>query len=97
MFITHGEHARAASRVPLQDRMEIIQLSGYTEFEKLNIATQYLVPQQREANGLDGRRTSTFTDERDPHDHPPLHAARPACAASSARSRRSAARSRATS
>ena len=33
--------------------MEIIQLPGYTEFEKLNIAEQYLVPKQREANGLE--------------------------------------------
>lgn len=37
---------------PLRDRMEIIQLSGYTEFEKLEIAKRYLVPKQREANGL---------------------------------------------
>jgi len=38
---------------PLQDRMEIIQLPGYIESEKLAIAKQYLVPKQREANGLD--------------------------------------------
>jgi ATP-dependent Lon protease len=37
---------------PLRDRMEIIQLSGYTEFEKLQIAKRYLVKKQREANGL---------------------------------------------
>ncbi len=37
---------------PLQDRMEIIELSGYTEHEKLNIAKQYLVPKQRELKGL---------------------------------------------
>ena len=36
----------------LRDRMEIIYLSGYTEDEKLNIALQYLVPKQREANGV---------------------------------------------
>ncbi|MCK6528851.1 endopeptidase La [Myxococcota bacterium] len=36
----------------LQDRMEIIRLAGYTEDEKLSIATRYLVPKQREANGL---------------------------------------------
>ncbi len=47
---------------PLQDRMEIIQLSGYTEFEKLNIARRYLVPKQRELNGLDeGRRWRSAT------------------------------------
>src|SRR6185369_5768671 len=39
--------------VPLQDRMEIIQLSGYTEFEKLNIAVKYLVPRQRKDCGLE--------------------------------------------
>jgi ATP-dependent Lon protease len=37
---------------PLQDRMEIIQLPGYIESEKLAIARQFLVPKQREANGL---------------------------------------------
>jgi ATP-dependent Lon protease len=37
---------------PLQDRMEIIRLSGYTELEKLEIAKQYLVKKQREATGL---------------------------------------------
>jgi len=37
---------------PLQDRMEIISLAGYTEDEKLEIARRYLVPRQREANGL---------------------------------------------
>ncbi len=36
----------------LRDRMEIIQLAGYTEFEKLQIAKQYLLKKQREANGL---------------------------------------------
>ena len=38
---------------PLQDRMEIIRLSGYTEKEKLGIAKRYLVPKQIEAHGLD--------------------------------------------
>src|SRR5690606_5908826 len=37
---------------PLRDRMEIIQLSGYTEQEKLAIAKQYLVPRQIRENGL---------------------------------------------
>jgi ATP-dependent Lon protease len=36
----------------LRDRMEIIQLAGYTEFEKVQIAKQYLLKKQREANGL---------------------------------------------
>ncbi|CAG0972419.1 hypothetical protein ANRL2_01754, partial [Anaerolineae bacterium] len=37
---------------PLRDRMEIIQLSGYTEQEKIAIAQQYLVPRQIRENGL---------------------------------------------
>jgi ATP-dependent Lon protease len=36
----------------LRDRMEVIQLLGYTEDEKVKIAQRYLVPRQREANGL---------------------------------------------
>ncbi len=37
---------------PLRDRMEILELSGYTEEQKLHIAHNYLLPKQREANGL---------------------------------------------
>jgi len=37
---------------PLRDRMEIIQLSGYSDQEKLQIALKYLVPRQVEENGL---------------------------------------------
>src|SRR5450631_1533812 len=37
---------------PLRDRMEIIELQGYTEEEKVHIAFQYLVPRQIEENGI---------------------------------------------
>ena len=46
---------------PLQDRMEIIHIPGYIESEKLAIARQYLVPKQREANGLRDEHIE-FTD-----------------------------------
>ena len=46
---------------PLQDRMEILRLHGYTETEKLEIAKQYLVKKQLEANGLTAENL-TFTD-----------------------------------
>ncbi|MGQ9745021.1 MAG: endopeptidase La [Dissulfurimicrobium sp.] len=39
--------------IPLQDRMEIIELSGYTEEEKLEIAKGFLIPRQLAAHGLD--------------------------------------------
>jgi ATP-dependent Lon protease len=47
---------------PLLDRMEIIQLSSYTEEEKVRIAAGYLVPRQVKENGLRGDEI-TFTDD----------------------------------
>jgi len=46
----------------LQDRMEVIRLSGYTEYEKLEIAKRFLVPKQMEQTGLTGKQIE-FTDE----------------------------------
>ncbi|MGC2089351.1 MAG: endopeptidase La [Candidatus Acidiferrales bacterium] len=47
---------------PLQDRMEVLRLPGYTEQEKLEIAKRFLVPKQREANGITEQNIS-FTEE----------------------------------
>ena len=47
---------------PLRDRMEIINLAGYTDEDKLNIGRKYLVPKQLRANGLAGREI-VWTDE----------------------------------
>lgn len=46
---------------PLLDRMEVIRLPGYTEDEKVNIATKYLIPKQVKANGL--KKTEVTFDE----------------------------------
>jgi ATP-dependent Lon protease len=46
--------------LPLRDRMEIIRLSGYTEYEKYHIARDFLVPKQIQMNGL-ADKTVTFS------------------------------------
>jgi ATP-dependent Lon protease len=50
-FITTANNLHGIP-VPLQDRMEIIQISGYTEEEKLRIADGYLIPKQLKENGF---------------------------------------------
>jgi ATP-dependent Lon protease len=47
---------------PLLDRMEVVEFSGYTEREKLQIARQYLIPRQYEENGI-GAGQLEITDE----------------------------------
>jgi ATP-dependent Lon protease len=61
MFITTANTLETIP-MPLMDRMEIIQLSGYTEHEKVQIAQQYLVPRQIRENGLRAEELS-FTDD----------------------------------
>lgn len=52
LFVTTANSIENIPR-PLYDRMDIIEISGYTELEKLNIAKKYLLPKQRKENGLD--------------------------------------------
>jgi ATP-dependent Lon protease len=48
--------------MPLRDRMEIIQLAGYSDREKLNIAKQYLIPRQITENGLTAEQLAITDD-----------------------------------
>ena len=56
--------ANVTSTIPhaLLDRMEVLELSGYSEEEKLRIARKFVIPKQLEAHGLDPERT-TIEDE----------------------------------
>jgi len=47
----------------LRDRMEVLELPGYTEEEKVQIARQFLVPKQISTHGLDPEKHIRFTDE----------------------------------
>jgi len=61
MFITTANTLETIPP-PLLDRMEVIQLSGYTESEKMNIARYYLIPRQIRENGLKPEEVE-FTEE----------------------------------
>ncbi|MBK6811717.1 MAG: LON peptidase substrate-binding domain-containing protein [Sandaracinaceae bacterium] len=95
MFITTA-NSLSGIPLPLRDRMEILELSGYTEFEKLNIAVRYLVPRQKEEAGLGAHSTSTSPRTRSAPSSTTTPR-RAACGTWSGRSAASAARSRARS
>ena len=71
MFVTTANYLHGIP-IPLQDRMEIIQLPGYTEFEKVSIAERYLIPKQKRDNGIDDVRVDLPRGGA-PRHHPPLH------------------------
>ena len=61
LFVATANDASTIPR-PLLDRMELIEVSGYTENEKYHIATRYLIPKQLKANGLSAGQVE-FTKE----------------------------------
>ena len=61
MFVTTGNLLDPIPP-PLRDRMEVIELAGYTEEEKLEIARRHLIPKQQHENGLEDRQITFATD-----------------------------------
>ncbi|MGA7721270.1 MAG: endopeptidase La [Ignavibacteriaceae bacterium] len=61
MFITTA-NVRYNIPLPLQDRMEIIELPGYLEYDKIEIAKRHIIPKQLENHGLN-KKDVTITDE----------------------------------
>jgi ATP-dependent Lon protease len=57
MFITTA-NVRYNIPLPLQDRMEIIELPGYLEYDKMEIAKRHIIPKQIEAHGLSKKNVS---------------------------------------
>ncbi len=62
LFITTANMLDTISE-PLRDRMEIIDLQGYTEDDKVHIAFQYLIPRQCDENGITNKEQIEFTEE----------------------------------
>lgn len=60
--------ANVASGIPhaLMDRMEIIPIAGYTEFEKIQIAKKYLIPEQIAETGFPGDKVEIVYPDNDP-------------------------------
>ncbi len=71
MFITTANSVHNIP-YPLRDRMEVIEISGYTEFEKEKIAEKFLVRKQIQENGLDWADI-TFQKSAIHEAHPRLH------------------------
>jgi len=61
MFITTA-NVRYSIPLPLQDRMEIIELPSYLEYDKLEIAKRHLLPKQIKAHGLDDKNVEFRED-----------------------------------
>ena len=62
VFFIATANQLAPIAMPLRDRMEIIQLAGYSDREKLNIAKQYLIPRQIGENGLTPKQLTISDD-----------------------------------
>ena len=61
MFITTANSLHNIPR-PLLDRMEVIEIPGYTEMEKIRIAKGFIIPKQLKENGMESSRLN-ITDE----------------------------------
>ena len=71
-FITTANTLEGIPR-PLLDRMEVMELTGYSDREKREIARRYLIPRQRAETGLEEGQLD-IPDDVLARDHPPLHA-----------------------